>query len=121
MLIVLACLFVVFLGREAKKITNAYLDSVYSGDADFNKPTLIRINDDEGLDYIINTDEISLITAVNDLRENNKYLITFCLKNSNLMDMTFRYDDKLVRDQIYDALSDYNISDKIVFGSKSNE
>ena len=52
------------------------------------------------------------------LRENNKYLITFCLKNSNLMDMTFRYDDKLVRDQIYDALSDYNISDKIVFGSK---
>lgn len=115
-LIVLACLFVIFLGREAKKISNAYLDSVYSGDADFNKPTLIRINDDEGLDYIINTDEISLITAVNDLnRENNKYLITFCLKDN--IDMTFKYDDKLTRDQIYDALADYDIYDKL----KSNE
>ena len=115
-LIVLACLLAIFLGREAKKITTAYLDSVYSGDADANKPTFIRINDDENNDYIFNTNEICLVTAVNDLnRENNKYLINFCLKDN--IDMTFKYDDKFTRDQIYDALADYDIYDKL----KSNE
>ena len=115
-LIVLACLFVIFLGREAKKITTAYLDSVYSGDADANKPTFIRINDDENNDYIFNTNEICLVTAVNDLnRENNKYLLRFCLKDN--IDITFKYDDKFTRDQIYSALSDYNVWDKL----KSNE
>ena len=109
-------MFVVFLGREAKKITNAYLNSVNYGDADANKPTFIRINDDENNDYIFNTKDIYLITAVNDInRENNKYLITFCLKDN--IDMTFKYDDKLTRDQIYDALADYDIYDKL----KSNE
>lgn len=115
-LIVLACLFVIFLGREAKKITTAYLDSVYSGDADANKPTFIRINDDENNDYIFNTNEICLVTAVNDLnRENNKYLLRLCLKDN--IDMTLKYDDKFTRDQIYDALSDYDVWDKL----KSNE
>ena len=115
-LIVLACLFVIFLGREAKKITTAYLDSVYSGDADANKPTFIRINDDENNDYIFNTNEICLVTAVNDLnRENNKYLLRLCLKDN--IDMTLKYDDKLTRDQLYNALSDYDIYDKL----KSNE
>lgn len=115
-LIVLACLFVIFLGREAKKITTAYLDSVYSGDADANKPTFIRINDDEDNDYIFNTNDICLVTAVNDInRENNKYLLNICLKDN--IDMTFKYDDKLTRDQIYDALADYDIYDKL----KSNE
>ena len=110
-LIVLACLFVIFLGREAKKITTAYLDSVYSGDADANKPTFIRINDDENNDYIFNTNDIYLITAINDLnRENNKYLIQFFLKDN--IDMTLKYDDKSVRDEIYFALSDYDIFDK---------
>ena len=115
-LIVLACLFVIFLGREAKKITTAYLDSIYSGDADANKPTFIRINDDENNDYIFNTNEICLVTAVNDLnRENNKYLLRLCLKDN--IDMTLKYDDKFTRDQIYDALSDYDVWDKL----KSNE
>lgn len=115
-LIVLACLFVIFLGREAKKITSAYLNSINCGDADANKPTFIRINDDENNDYIFNTNDIRLVTAVNDInRENNKYLITFCLKDN--IDMTFKYDDKLTRDQIYDALADYDIYDKL----KSNE
>lgn len=115
-LIVLACLFVIFLGREAKKISNAYLDSVYSGDADANKPTFIRINDDENLDYIFNTSDIRLITAFNNINgKNNKYLITVCLKDNT--DISFKYDDKLTRDQIYDALADYDIYDKL----KSNE
>ena len=115
-LIVLACVFVIFLGREAKKITSAYLNSINYGDADANKPTFIRINDNENNDYIFNTNDIRLVTAVNDInRENNKYLITFCLKDN--MDMTFKYDDKLTRDQIYDALADYDIYDKL----KSNE
>ena len=111
-LIVLACLFVIFLGREAKKITSAYLDSVYSSDADANKPTFIRINDDEDNDYIFNTNDICLITAVNDLnRENNKYLIQFCLKDN--MDITLKFDDKDIRDKIYFALSDYDALEKI--------
>ena len=111
-LIVLACLFVIFLGREAKKITSTYLDSVYSGDADANKPTFIRINDDENLDYIFNTNDIRLITAFNNINgKNNKYLITVCLKDNT--DISFKYDDKLTRDQIYDALADYDIYDKL--------
>lgn len=115
-LIVLACLFVIFLGREAKKITTAYLNSINYGDADANKPTFIRINDDENNDYIFNTNEICLVTAVNDLnRENNKYLLRLCLKDN--IDMTLKYDDKFTRDQIYDALSDYDVWDKL----KSNE
>ena len=115
-LIVLACLFVIFLGSEAKKISKAYLDSVYSGDTDANKPTFIRINDDENNDYIFNTNDICLITVVNDLnRENNKYLLRLCLKDN--IDITFKYDDKFTRDQIYDALNDYNVWNKL----KSNE
>ena len=110
-LIVLACVFVIFLGREAKKITNAYLDSINYGDADANKPTLIRIDDDENNDYIFNTNEICLVTAVNDLnRENNKYLIRFYLKDN--IDITLKFDDKDIRDKIYIALSDYDICDK---------
>ena len=110
-LIVLAVLFVVFLGFQAKKITNAYLDSINYGDADANKPTFIRINDDENNDYIFNANDIYLITAINDLnRENNKYLIQFFLKDN--IDMTLKYDDKSVRDEIYFALSDYDIFDK---------
>lgn len=119
-LIVLACLFVVFLGREAKKISNAYLNSVNYCDADANKPTFIRINDDRYLDYIFNTNEIYLITAVDSVK-GDEYLLRVCLKDEDKTDITFTYDDKLVRDQIYDALSDYNICDKIVFCSKSNE
>lgn len=114
-LIVLACLFVIFLGREAKKITSAYLDSVYSSDADINKPTFIRINDDRDLDYIFNTNDISLISAAN--RADGKYIIRIFIKDSEETSFTFEYDDKLTRDQLYDALSDYDIYDKL----KSNE
>lgn len=114
-LIVLACLFVIFLGREAKKITTAYLDSVYSGDADANKPTFIRINDDRDLDYIFNTNDISLISAAN--RADGKYIIRIFIKDSEETSFTFEYDDKLTRDQLYNALSDYDIYDKL----KSNE
>jgi hypothetical protein len=111
-LIVLACLFVVFLGIQAKKIANAYIYSVNYGDADTNKPTFIRINDDENNDYIFNTNEICLITAVNDLnRENDKYLLRLCLKDN--IDITFKFDDKDIRDKIYFALSDYNALEKI--------
>lgn len=109
--IVLAVLIVVFLGIQAKKITNAYLDSINYGDADANKPTFIRIDDDEDVDYIFNTNDICLITAINDLnRENNKYLIRFYLKDN--IDITLKYDDKYIRDKIYFALKDYDICDK---------
>lgn len=115
-LIVLACLFVIFLGREAKKITKAYLNSVNYGDADANKPTFIRINDDEGLDYIFNTNDIYLITAVNVLnKENNKYLLNICLKDN--IDISFKYNDQFRRNEIYNALADYHIYAKL----KSNE
>ena len=117
-LIVLACLFVVFLGIQAKKVVNCYEDSVKYSDADLNKPTFIRINDDEGLDYILNTNEISVIFALNDYNEQYyKYLIRISLKHDDNPDIILKYYDKLTRDQIYDALSDYNIYDKL----KSNE
>lgn len=110
--VVLVILLVIFLAREAKKITNAYLDSINYGDADANKPTFIRINDDEDNDYIFNTNEIYLITAVNALnRENNKYLINICLKDN--IDIQLKFDDKDIRDKIYYALSDYNMFEKI--------
>lgn len=115
-LIVLACVFVVFLGIQAKRIVNCYEDSVNYGDADANKPTFIRINDDEGLDYIFNTSDIRLITAFNNINEkNNKYIITVCLKDN--IDISFKYDDQFIRNKIYDALADYDIYDKL----KSNE
>jgi len=117
-LIVLACLFVVFLSIQAKRIVDCYEDSVKYSDADLNKPTFIRINDDEGLDYILNTDEISMILALNDFnKENYKYLIRIGLKHNDNPDIILKYDDKLIRDQIYDALADYDIYDKL----KSNE
>lgn len=110
--IVLATLLVIFLGKQAKRIADCYEDSIKYSDADLNKPTFIRINDDENNDYIFNSNDIYLITSTNDLnRENNKYLITFHLKDN--IDMTFKYDDVSVRDGIYFALSDYDICDKI--------
>lgn len=114
-LIVLACLFVVFLGIQAKRIVNCYEDSVKYSDADLNKPTFIRINDDKDLDYIFNTNDISLISAAN--RTDGKYIIRIFIKDSEESSFTFEYDDKLIRDQLYDALSDYNVWDKL----KSNE
>lgn len=111
-LIACAIFITVFISVQANKIAKIYEDSVYTSDADLNKPTFIRINDDEDDDYIFNTNDICLVTSVNDLnRENNKYLIRLCLKDN--IDITFKYDDELIRDQIYVALSDYDIYDKL--------
>ncbi len=116
--IVLAVLIVVFLGIQAKKITNAYLDSINYGDADANKPTFIRIDDDEDNDYIFNTNEICLVTAVNDLnRENNKYLLRLWLKDN--IDITLKFDDKYTRDKIYFALSDYDVLEKTILNEQN--
>ena len=121
-LIACAIFVTIFISIQANKISKAYLDSVYTSDADFNKPTFIRVNDDEDLDYIFNTNDICLITAFNYTdRENNKYALRICLKDEDKTDITFKYDDKLIRDEIYAALSDYDIYDRIVFNLKSNE
>lgn len=111
-LIVLAILFVAFLGIQIKKIANAYLDSLSYGDADANKPTFIRINDDTGLDYIFNTKYISFITAVNNTHE--KYIIRIYINDSEETSYSFIYNDKSIRDRIYNALSDYYIYDKSI-------
>ena len=102
-LIILACLFVIFLGNEAKKITNAYVDSFSYTSA--SKPTFIRINDDNGTDLIINADEIEQILSLN--RNDGKYIIRMCLKNQDSI-IDFVYDDKIDRDSIYFNLYDYN-------------
>lgn len=114
-LIACAIFVTIFISIQANKISKAYLDSVYTSDADFNKPTFIRINDDRDLDYIFNTNDISLISAAN--RADGKYIIRIFIKDSEETSFTFEYDDKLTRDQLYDALSDYDIYDKL----KSNE
>lgn len=115
-LIVCAIFTTVFISTQANKIAKIYEDSVYTSDADLNKPTFIRINDDEGLDYIFNTIDILIITTIDCLdRKENKYLLQIGLKDN--IDITFKYNDKFTRDQIYNYLSDYNIYDKL----KSNE
>ena len=112
-LIVLATLLVIFLGKQAKRIVDCYEDSINYGDADANKPTFIRIADDEDNDYIFNTNEICLVTAVNDLnRENNKYLLRLWLKDN--IDITLKFDNKDIRDKIYFALGDYNAIEKVM-------
>ena len=115
-LIACAIFVTIFISVQANKIAKIYEDSIYTSDADLNKPTFIRVNDDEGLDYIFNTDEIYLITTVDNIKE-NKYLLRICLKDEDKTDITFTYYDKFSRDQLYDALSDYDLYDKL----KSNE
>lgn len=107
-LIVLACLFVIFLGNEAKKITNAYVDSFSFTNA--SKPTFIRINDDNGTDLIINANEIEQILSLN--RNDSKYIIRFYLKNQDSI-IDFVYNDKTDRDSIYFNLYDYNADTNI--------
>ena len=113
--ILIACaIFVtIFISVQANKISKAYLDSIYTQDADFNKPTFIRIIDDKGLDYIFNTNEICLITALND-NNKNEYLLRVCLKDEDNTDITFTYYDQDVRNKLYKALSDYNIYEKLL-------
>ena len=106
-LIVLAILFVVFLGREAKKVSDAYVNNLSFTNASI--PTFIRINDDNGTDLIINADEIEQILTLN--RNDGKYIIRICLKNQDSV-IDFVYNDRTDRDSIYYNLYDYNAEDE---------
>ena len=106
-LIVLACLFVIFLGREAKKVSDAYVNNLSFTNA--SRPTFIRINDDNGTDLIINADEIEQILTLN--RNDGKYIIRICLKNQDSV-IDFVYNDRTDRDSIYYNLYDYNAEDE---------
>lgn len=107
-LIVLACLFVIFLGNEAKKISNAYVDSFSYTSA--SRPTFIRINDDYDNELIINANEIEQILVLN--RNDGKYIIRVCLKNQESI-IDFVYNDRRDRDSIYCNLYDYNADDEV--------
>lgn len=107
-LIVLACLFVIFLGREAKKISDAYVNSFSFTNA--SRPTFIRINDDNGTDLIINSNEIEQILTLN--RNDGKYIIRICLRGSQDSVIDFVYNDRTDRDSIYYNLYDYNAEDE---------
>lgn len=102
-LIILACLITIFIGKQAKRIANSYVDSFSYTSA--SRPTFIRINDDNDTDLIINSDEIEQILNLN--RNDGKYIIRMCLKNQDSI-IDFVYDDKLERDSIYSNLYDYN-------------
>ena len=106
-LIVLAILFVVFLGREAKKVSDAYVNNLSFTNA--SRPTFIRINDDNGTDLIINADEIEQILTLN--RNDGKYIIRICLKNQDSV-IDFVYNDRTDRDSIYYNLYDYIAEDE---------
>lgn len=108
-LIVLACLFVIFLGREAKKISNACVDSFSFTNA--SRPTFIRINDDNGTDLIINANEIEQILTLN--RNDGKYIIRVCLRGNENSIIDFVYDDRTDRDSIYYNLYDYNADEEV--------
>ena len=107
-LIVLAILFVIFLGREAKKISDAYVNSFSFTNA--SRPTFIRINDDNGTDLIINSNEIEQILTLN--RNDGKYIIRICLRGSQDSVIDFVYNDRTDRDSIYYNLYDYNAEDE---------
>ena len=107
-LIVLACLFVIFLGREAKKISDAYVNSFSFTNA--SRPTFIRINDDNGTDLIINSNEIEQILTLN--RNDGKYIIRICLRGSQDSVVDFVYNDRTDRDSIYYNLYDYNAEEE---------
>lgn len=107
-LIVLACLFVIFLGREAKKISDAYVNSFSFTNA--SRPTFIRINDDNGTDLIINSNEIEQILTLN--RNDGKYIIRICLRGNQDYVIDFVYNDRTDRDSIYYNLYDYNAEDE---------
>ena len=102
-LIILACIITVFIGKQAKRIANSYVDSFSYIPS--SRPTFIRINDDNGTDLIINADEIEQILSLN--RTDGKYIIRICLKNQDSI-IDFVYNDKLERDSIYSNLYDYN-------------
>ena len=107
-LIILACLITIFIGKQAKRIANSYVDSFSYTSA--SKPTFIRIIDDNDIDLIINADEIEQILSLN--RNDSKYIIRFCLKNQDSI-IDFVYNDKLDRDSIYSNLYDYSTNDII--------
>lgn len=102
-LIILACLITIFIGKQAKRIANSYVDSFSYTSA--SRPTFIRINDDNDTDLIINSDEIEQILSLN--RNDGKYIIRICLKNQDSI-IDFVYNDKLERNSIYSNLYDYN-------------
>lgn len=107
-LIVLACLFVIFLGREAKKMSDAYVNSFSFTNA--SRPTFIRINDDNGTDLIINSNEIEQILTLN--RNDGKYIIRICLRGNQDSVIDFVYNDRTDRDSIYYNLYDYNAEEE---------
>lgn len=105
----LACLFVIFLGKQAKKMSDAYIDNFTLAKA--SRPTFIRINDDNGTDLIINADEIEQILTLN--RNDGKYIIRICLRGNQDSVIDFVYDDRTDRDSIYYNLYDYNADDEV--------
>lgn len=107
--IVLACLLVIFLGKQAKKVADTYANSFSFTNA--SRPTFIRINDDNGTDLIINADEIEQILTLN--RNDGKYIIRICLKSNQDSVIDFVYNDRTDRDSIYYNLYDYNADDEI--------
>lgn len=107
--IVLATLLVIFLGKQAKKMSDAYIDSFNF--TQVSRPTFIRINDDDENDLIINADEIGEILPIN--RNDGKYIIRICLKGNQDSDIDFVYKNEIDRDSIYYGLYDYNADSKI--------
>lgn len=106
-LIVLAILLVIFLGKQAKKVADTYVNSFSFTNA--SRPTFIRINDDDEKDLIINADEIEQILTLN--RNDGKYIIRICLKNQDSI-IDFVYNDRIDRDSIYSNLYDYNADEQ---------
>ena len=94
-LIVLACIMVVFIGKQAKRVEDAYIVSFDYVSA--SRPEFIWFNDDEGKDLIINSDEIEQIISLNG--NDDKYIIRLRLKNEDSI-IDFAYNDKLHRDYI---------------------
>ena len=109
-LFVSAIFATIFISKEASRIAKAYLDSLELKDADENKPTLIRISDDYGIEYIIKSMEIICITKSTSKNADNDNIYTIHINMSNEDCYTLRYDDIAIRDEIYDNFANYHIN-----------
>ena len=114
LLVLIACaiFLTIFIGIQAKKISNAYLHYVEFKDADENKPTLIRISDDYEADYIINTQEIVSISINKEFYKENEEVFTINIIMYNNNSYVFRFVDEYSRDNLYNALATYYINDE---------
>ena len=105
-LILSAIAVTIIVSLQARKIASAYLDNIELKDADENKPTLIRVHDNDDNDYIINASEIVHITM--DDKDNKIFFVLIHMKDSNIIKLSYFDEDE--RYEVYNNFANYHIN-----------